>query len=309
MSDNLKFRQRLQACVDKAGSIYALAKKAGMPSGTIRRYFADSEPTRPKLIAIAQAADVSVAWLATGEGQSTGQPVQPNQTELHPLPDGFTSRFAELITDLGGTDKLSELTGIARQRLESLCRGDAPTLKELHDLVVHRVASLDWLLVGSDFNASPHIRALLLNALLSNMTKWDKANRLPRILDHNVYLGPTENTSIEGIVEFWGKTYEKIAASDYICFRIPDESMEPLLDAGDVVLIDTRKPKISAGIYLVATRSGKVIVKAWNTGEKILACYLSNQDHPFELSPDACVGKAVWVFKPVSLRNSKQVDT
>lgn len=50
----------------KAGSIYALAKRSGTAPNTIRRYFGKSEPTRPLLVAIARASNVSVEWLATG---------------------------------------------------------------------------------------------------------------------------------------------------------------------------------------------------------------------------------------------------
>ena len=40
-----------------------------MAQGGIRIYFKGGEPSRSKLIAIAKAANVSLTWLATGEGK------------------------------------------------------------------------------------------------------------------------------------------------------------------------------------------------------------------------------------------------
>lgn len=51
------------------GSIAALSRKASISASTIKGYIEETnDPTRKKLIAIADAAKVSVEWLATGEG-------------------------------------------------------------------------------------------------------------------------------------------------------------------------------------------------------------------------------------------------
>jgi AcrR family transcriptional regulator len=62
------FIARMEFCAKRAGSVSALAKRAGISQGGIRRYFSGGEPTRPHLAALAQAAKVSLVWLATGEG-------------------------------------------------------------------------------------------------------------------------------------------------------------------------------------------------------------------------------------------------
>lgn len=62
------FIARMQFCAERVGSVSALAKAAGISQSGIRRYFSGGEPTRPQLIAIAQAAGVGVAWLTAGEG-------------------------------------------------------------------------------------------------------------------------------------------------------------------------------------------------------------------------------------------------
>lgn len=62
------FIARMELCADKVGSVSALARKAGISQSGIRRYFSGGEPTRPHLAALANAAQVSLEWLATGCG-------------------------------------------------------------------------------------------------------------------------------------------------------------------------------------------------------------------------------------------------
>lgn len=67
--DENQFVSRMRLCAEKAGSVNALARKAGLSQSTVRRYFESGEPSRPHLVKLAAAANVSVAWLASGEGE------------------------------------------------------------------------------------------------------------------------------------------------------------------------------------------------------------------------------------------------
>jgi DNA-binding phage protein len=71
------FVARMQKCADRAGSVNALARKAGLSQSGIRRYFSGGEPTRKVLIALANAAQVDVLWLATGAGAMVGGAAEP----------------------------------------------------------------------------------------------------------------------------------------------------------------------------------------------------------------------------------------
>lgn len=63
------FVSRLREIADDAGSMYSLAKKSGISSSGIRKYFTgSSEPTRAMLIKLACAAGVSIEWLVLGTG-------------------------------------------------------------------------------------------------------------------------------------------------------------------------------------------------------------------------------------------------
>lgn len=65
----LTFPERIKLMIDRAGNAEKLAKNSGMTSTVIRKYLSEkSDPTRKKLIAMAEAVGVNVEWLATGKG-------------------------------------------------------------------------------------------------------------------------------------------------------------------------------------------------------------------------------------------------
>ena len=66
MASNAGFRGRLDICIRKCGSAYALARLSGMSIGAIHRYKNGSEPARDNLVALATAAGVSPFWLSFG---------------------------------------------------------------------------------------------------------------------------------------------------------------------------------------------------------------------------------------------------
>ena len=62
------FTERLAVCADLAGSAAKLAQKSGISKPMIGDYLSGkSEPSRSRLIKIAEASKVSLTWLATGE--------------------------------------------------------------------------------------------------------------------------------------------------------------------------------------------------------------------------------------------------
>lgn len=63
------FEERISVLADQAGSASALARMAGVSESVVRKWRGGtSEPSRPNLIALARATDVSLAWLVAGEG-------------------------------------------------------------------------------------------------------------------------------------------------------------------------------------------------------------------------------------------------
>lgn len=79
MEIDKSFIDRMNKCADLAGNVSALAKLSGVSQSGMRNYFLGGEPTRKVLTSIANAAGVSIAWLATGEG-----PMHPGEPERTP---------------------------------------------------------------------------------------------------------------------------------------------------------------------------------------------------------------------------------
>ncbi len=65
----LEFSKRIKKIIELFGSAEKLANISGMSSRVIGQYLAGkSDPSRIKLIALANAAQVNIEWLATGKG-------------------------------------------------------------------------------------------------------------------------------------------------------------------------------------------------------------------------------------------------
>jgi phage repressor protein C with HTH and peptisase S24 domain len=75
-----KFIRRLEEIIGEFPSRAALAKKADLPPSSLQSYIEGAEPTRPALVALARAADVSLEWLADNRGYKKPHP---------PVPDGY----------------------------------------------------------------------------------------------------------------------------------------------------------------------------------------------------------------------------
>jgi transcriptional regulator with XRE-family HTH domain len=64
-----EFADRLRLLVNKLGSIKKLSSSSNVSEGVIKNYLSgQSEPTRKKLIALANAGGVNIEWFLTGEG-------------------------------------------------------------------------------------------------------------------------------------------------------------------------------------------------------------------------------------------------
>ena len=99
MSENDKadpaFAARIERLCEMVGGASVLAQKSGLSRRVIDKYVAGgSDPSRQRLVSLADAAGVSVQWLATGQGSPSGAP-QPITPPPDPAPD-FDQNFALL---------------------------------------------------------------------------------------------------------------------------------------------------------------------------------------------------------------------
>ena len=68
-SDRHLFAERISRLVHEYKSTSNLARLAGVSESVVRKWkLAQSEPSRPHLLAIAKATDVTLPWLMAGEG-------------------------------------------------------------------------------------------------------------------------------------------------------------------------------------------------------------------------------------------------
>jgi transcriptional regulator with XRE-family HTH domain len=138
LSPDPDFLSRLRELSAKLGSYSALAKRAGLSPTTLQNYFEGGEPTRPALIALAAAGDVSVQWLCLGRGPKTASLIPEDYYEIpffdlrasgwriYPL-SGSPARFLLFRRDwldLPGVD-IHQLESIeADEDLEPIVAGD-----------------------------------------------------------------------------------------------------------------------------------------------------------------------------------------
>lgn len=61
------FAERIKSAIGDE-PVSAFGRRCGISEGTLRRYFAGSHPSSDNLVAIADAANVSIEWLAAGRG-------------------------------------------------------------------------------------------------------------------------------------------------------------------------------------------------------------------------------------------------
>nr|WP_321273268.1 helix-turn-helix transcriptional regulator [Alcaligenes faecalis] len=75
------FPDRINLAIARAGGAKSLADKMGMSTSVLRSWRSgNSDPSRSSLVKMAQASNLSVSWLASGEGSPTAS--EPSSTVL-----------------------------------------------------------------------------------------------------------------------------------------------------------------------------------------------------------------------------------
>ena len=133
--DGAGFPQRL-AEIKGAMSTLAFAQKCGISESIFRKYLSGtSVPGADKLVEIAQTAQVSLSWLATGEGRRDGVEDKLDLATLRAV----IAAVEEGLEEIRGTmapDKKAELVALL---YEMQCNGESISEKPMLRLV--RLAS------------------------------------------------------------------------------------------------------------------------------------------------------------------------
>lgn len=100
----MELRDRIKEAIGDE-PVAAFARRCGFGESLLRKYLAGSEPSATNLARIADAAAVSLDWLATGRGPkrriSTGQPLQVIEGEGKKAPED--QDIARLMRAIEGT--------------------------------------------------------------------------------------------------------------------------------------------------------------------------------------------------------------
>jgi len=143
MSDEDTFQLRLREVVSRVGSIAKLASRSGIGSRTISDYLnGSSEPSRERLVALAQAGGVSAGWLATGR-----EPIRTLE-EAGAYVGGEMARFAEAASEAAqgasGAHPPSDFIYVPRYDIEASAGGGAEVHSE--QIVDYLAFRRDWVL-------------------------------------------------------------------------------------------------------------------------------------------------------------------
>lgn len=135
--ESAKFSERLRQAIGDQ-SVLAFAKKCGISDSLIRKYLSDSLPGMDNLVTLAQVAGVSIAWLATGEGQmapSASDVASRSNDDYAQVPlydarisagHGVWSEGARVLTHLAFTRYSLQKKGLDLSKLSAVrIRGDS----------------------------------------------------------------------------------------------------------------------------------------------------------------------------------------
>ncbi len=298
--------------IDSAGSVYALAKRAGTAPNTIRRYLTNSEPTRPMLIAVAKAGEVSQEWLATGRpprAPSDGQSPTPAQST--PEAEGFRERLKFLASQKGGIRDFCNRIEMPESDLAMILEGRPITIAELAKLGAHPSVPIRWLLSGDGDSKRAHdLDAHFLESLAAQFVAID---------DKRTYLAKHE---MPPVIRFdharagWKETvfkvvvllYEWLPPAKYQIHQVDYSTMRPVLDVDDIAVVNRDEDSVGTGYYLfnsgddgLGKSTPDFVAKAIRVGGKI---QIKHSDHAF--SKDAlhledtkvtCLGRVAVIMK------------
>ena len=110
-----EFKLRMSIAARLAGNATELSRKTGISRRAIGSYLAGcSDPTRERLIAIANVSGVSVEWLATGKGGLPCALKEPNRRLIIPGQVELSHDFEEIPIPLSviSSEEFSQISGV-----------------------------------------------------------------------------------------------------------------------------------------------------------------------------------------------------
>lgn len=236
------FGVRVGIVADRVGGQAELSRRTGISTVSINSYIkGDSDPSRERLISMADAAGVSLFWFATGEGE-----IQPGQEET-------LAHETYLVTEQSGLLRLVDASG---NTVTPLGNPD-PSLFDYVPMVETQLSAGGGCFVLSE--------------------------------------------NIEGYYAFRKSWLRRIASSikSLVLMRVQGRSMDPTIQDGDTVMIDTGRQVIKEGLLYALRFDSTVMIKrlSFRPGGRIQVISDNRQEYdPFEadLSELHVIGQIVF---------------
>lgn len=272
-----EFKDRLVQALG-GQSVNGAAKVCGISQTLMRKYLDGSLPSVDKAVQLAKNLNVSISWLATGEGTPDGQPAPLTEFDIvrntaQSLPD----RIKMIVKKLNGFDELFIKTGIAESELQAFAKGDkVPTNEQLAKIADAAGFGVEWMLSGSgsieriEGMAMPKARAFKHAAPLvqpaAQAPKDKDICRLP-VMTVEASAGAGAAVMVEEVAEYMSLSRSIVrslglTAGEAFVVYARGESMEPLIKGGELLICSYAERHIKAGdgIYLLRLE-GDILVK------------------------------------------------
>jgi transcriptional regulator with XRE-family HTH domain len=124
-SQTLERANRLREAIRAAGGNLVVSQRSGVPISTLNNYLAGRDMKAAALIALAEACNVSVEWLATGRQPEPAIPAEPPS----PAPPPLSEIYAALNIDLFAQALEKAFTLLAE-------RGQVPDWRRLGQVIL-----------------------------------------------------------------------------------------------------------------------------------------------------------------------------
>ncbi|MBI2518162.1 MAG: helix-turn-helix transcriptional regulator [Opitutae bacterium] len=259
VSTTQTFGQRVAFCSERVGNAAELGRRIGVSHTAIGKYQnEESEPSVFTVVRMAAAAEVSLEWLATGQGSAIGPSVDPRVA--HSL-SGFGSRlklaWSRLKRRIG---LLNVEMPLKETRIQELIEGAKPELEDVIALSYAELLPLNFILHGA---GPPGAGAYAERKQLSREYSYADFLEKLRAIDGARRLDtwgkailPGVSKTDEGgwrmtIFEAFARLYETLRPGEYVLHQISDDSMPEIFKVGDLVLAIAEDSPSKPGFYIL----------------------------------------------------------
>ena len=254
LMDSVTLADRFSLAIGKVGlNPNSLAKKAGVSRPLIDAYIAgSSQPTLPKIEALARVMGVRSEWLAFGSGDMQDYGARPFDGR------GAVARMCELMEIVNTDLAIQGATNLRPAFIKRFRAGQTIPIKLLQELALKTETSVDWILYGDEGAAA---------AAKSSARQVDDVELVlvPRL---DVAAAAGEGMGFSDLAEErlaplafrrdWVE-HHGLDAGKLSVIGVRGDSMEPDLYDGDVVLVDEREVGDMVNgrtIYIVRSEDG-----------------------------------------------------